>query len=600
MPANTIIILLFGLLLASVPANTMDSTHEGVKVILQSDVQTIVITRNVRPLKDQLAKLLNDSSQIRMLAAAAPENKLKGDNSRVNKLIYTSLISNERAVQYAANEFNDLMNSEEGASDRSKRALEILGSFLSAITGVPSPQQHRKLMEQVHMIKIESTGIKQLLLQQNVERKGTIEALQLHETEIQGLDVRLEKLDHDMIKRATENERTAAAISVISKTQASLSAFRSQVTQIQHILTLATQNLLSKHAIKPAALSDLIDNIYLKMNDSTPVFRGPDCKNYYELPLTHSWVNLEAMEIVTLLQVPIANVAEHNSLTVLNSYNRIHPELSLAILNTKENHFRYLTQTELQRCTISDNTHICQKRSIRISPAFGCSIAMRNCAQWADLIVHDITNTDIIYMSFRNSTLNATLKCEGKQDKIIPLPSRAIITLALPCSLESQYFQIAKLSMKNMRNAHSDAIDMDISFDLDTEKQALQITTELKISQIVSNNTGKLEKLHEMNAKMKESIVDQIKISDRLWAEASGGQSPWDQIVSWSIQGTNFILTIILGIWAIYNTCRRRWRKGMKQGGEGGEDEQRAYMRELRTRIIDLESDLHANVYATK
>ena len=59
-----------------------------------------------------------------------------------------------------------------------KRALEILGSFLSTVTGVPSPRDHRLLMEKVKMLRLECKGIEQLIKEQNSDNHHILETFQ--------------------------------------------------------------------------------------------------------------------------------------------------------------------------------------------------------------------------------------------------------------------------------------------------------------------------------------------------------------------------------------------------------------------------------------
>ena len=44
-----------------------------------------------------------------------------------------------------------------------KRAIEILGSFFSTVTGVPSARDHRKVIEQLNVLRDETKGIEMLL-----------------------------------------------------------------------------------------------------------------------------------------------------------------------------------------------------------------------------------------------------------------------------------------------------------------------------------------------------------------------------------------------------------------------------------------------------
>ena len=80
----------------------------------------------------------------------------------------------------------------------------------------------------------------------------------------------------------------------------------------------------------PVALSQIIDQIYLQRKNSTPVFSGEDVSQYYKLNLAHLWAVKTDYKILTLRQIPVAHMSDHNTLAILDLVNQIHPDLYIS------------------------------------------------------------------------------------------------------------------------------------------------------------------------------------------------------------------------------------------------------------------------------
>ena len=71
---------------------------------------------------------------------------------------------------------------------KQKRALEILGDFLSTCTRVPLAREHRRLMEQINMLEMDSQTLSDLMKAENSQQEKVIQAMQLHEVQIEHAD----------------------------------------------------------------------------------------------------------------------------------------------------------------------------------------------------------------------------------------------------------------------------------------------------------------------------------------------------------------------------------------------------------------------------
>ena len=62
--------------------------------------------------------------------------------------------------------------------------MEIFRDFLSACTGVPYAQDHRKVLEQIKMLELDSRSLMNLMEDNNVHQQKIIQTLQVHKAEI--------------------------------------------------------------------------------------------------------------------------------------------------------------------------------------------------------------------------------------------------------------------------------------------------------------------------------------------------------------------------------------------------------------------------------
>ena len=85
---------------------------------------------------------------------------------------------------------------------------------------------------------------------------------------------------------------------------------------------------------------------------------------------------------------------------------------------------------------------MCQKRHIEID--FDPDCDPTECKDWANIVVHDLTNTELIIVQNNQST--ATLDCVGEQPTSVVFPNSAIIKLSTDCSLSRRRFNIDRIS----------------------------------------------------------------------------------------------------------------------------------------------------------
>ena len=559
-----------------------DLGDEGKQIIMQTDIETVVITTPLRPTKDQIRQLLDRSQQLQTSTATDKGNELGKRRGRVNKAIYNILLANSLNVQHTAKKFNDVFQSYSN-TEKDKRAIEILGSFLSSLTGVPSARDHRQIVEQIKMVRIESKGIENLLKDQNEENSKILQTFHFHSNKMKSIDNNLGKLQKETAVIEADIMRVLAVLGIVSKTQQAVGDIAEIISTIKEVISFSDQDRLSRKTITEKTLGQIIDEIYLRRTGDNPIFGRQNCAKYFELPLAHSWLNKEAMELTTLLQIPIAKLHETARLAVLDMKNLVHSDLPLAVIDYRANQYRYLSQSDLDECIDIGQTKACQKREIRILPRIGCNIELGNCEKWTTSVAHDITNSDILIIS--DTTENATLSCDNQPDRLISIPSRAIMTLDISCSLASTNYTISKLSYRHLRQTKSD-IATHITFDVTEEARLLKPDLKVTIHKLVDDTRNDVEGLIAQNRAIKEKIGFQISESNTLWENIDAGKYPWEQLLEWGIITGLGVLLIALGAWVLKLQIKQSIMR--RRSGRGGINAER--VEEIMMRVMDLET----------
>ena len=145
--------------------------------------------------------------------------------------------------------------------------------------------------------------------------------------------------------------------------KAKINLMRAQVDQQTdkaiNILQDGRNGRVSENYISRANLVEIIEKIILKQRILRPVFEGIDVHKYFSLDTTHMWADLDSITIFSLLQIPLADMSESNSITILKPSNMLHTDLGLAVINKEASYYRYLSNTDFLRCINHGKIKIC-------------------------------------------------------------------------------------------------------------------------------------------------------------------------------------------------------------------------------------------------
>ena len=578
--ANILSIFIFFHSLLS--ANSMDISSQGHDIILQHDVETLLVSTDLSPSRARLNEIRIGIASIKKNLVSDIRNSLMKDQKTVNKAILDSIRADELSITFIKKQY-DALFTKESASKQSKRAFEILGSFLSTLTGVPSARDHRKMLEQIKAIRFSNKGIEHLMKEQNTQNGKLLERLHLHETDIAHTAATLNNLVNNTEQLASHLHKAFALISIGSKIMHAATTTNFNLIGAQEIISKGDMGLLSRHAIPVLDLIKVINGIHLKRQTDGPIFGRENIHRYYDLKLAHAWADPASSKVFTLLQIPIASLKEVQSLHVLDKLNMNgNSDLHLAVLNKQSNSYRLLTDTDYTRCTQLEQAKLCQKRLIQIFPKLGCSLRLMNCKIWTTDVVHDLSNSEILLALTK--PMNASLECDKQHSKKIYLPAQAIIQLAIHCSLTTETFIISKISFKHLADYSTEQSEHFLVL----EERKLLEGDDLEIRQVkLSVRVDSIESLQKDNDKFKEDMAAHIKDSDALWNEASGGQTPWEQIITWALIR---LLGLAVASWTVKLQIQM-WKSGKATDGRKMDELQRE-INTLKSRMMDLETDV--------
>ena len=566
-----------------------DLGHRDRTIIMQSDVETVVITADMSAISKHLdsIKLKLGEARSAILTSQLSQNSLNIKSQ--SRALLSVITTATHSVESTELRYNELRHSHLNNNDnRMKRALEFLGDFLSTITGVPSAHDHRKVIEMLKAVKQQSSGIEKLLGASAQVNRQMIETLHLHDEKFEVYKRQLQAFNHAISMNQDAISKVSMTLSILAKVMLATTAFNRILNRAEQIVAKGDAGKLSRYSISETELAALIEKIYMRRVTSSPIFGKKECQFYYSLDLAHSWIDEEKETINTILQIPIARHSEKQKLHLLNNMNTLQNDLHLAVVNTGRNEYRYLSSTDYNKCIPSPKGTICQKREIRISPKLGCILKQDNCDYWADKVVHDLTNVEILISLPAES--NATISCDKMPPKVIKLPKVALIHLDLNCNLLTTEFSVSKLSFR-----HVDEITVNggegIHIELDDDVTALTQGQMSHMLMEMTNASTNINYLNRTNNLLSEAIIAHTKEAEEKWEQVSGGWSSWEQIAVWTSIATEMILFVAVTICMCRMYCGILKRQSRVNGPSGVD----ATVTSLRDRLLDLEANVILN-----
>ena len=204
-------------------SSTYDIAEEGRRVILQSDIETVLIHTRVANIVSMLSHLQQEAANIRTSALKDHvSNRLGKGTGRQNKLISASVRALMKQIETVKSDFDQFFKDNIDLESKNKRAIKILGSFLSTMTGVPSARDHRRVLEQIRLLKLDSGELKSLMQRQNAVNSDILQTFQFRQNELHNQTEKMGKLSISTHENADAIEKMMVMLSISTKINAAL------------------------------------------------------------------------------------------------------------------------------------------------------------------------------------------------------------------------------------------------------------------------------------------------------------------------------------------------------------------------------------------
>ena len=426
------------------------------------------------------------------------------------------------------------------AGKRDQRAIEFIGDIWSTISGVPSARDHRNVLEKLRLLRIDAAEHASIMAQSTKTNQAILASLHFHDEQIRSntnsLTLAMNKLD----RLKNDNMILLNLLNFKAQVDLELTQLDQQISKAINIMQDGSYNKISESSISPGQLQSIIDKIILRQRILRPVFEGKQVSNYFKLESAHVWADKQSYTIFSLIEIPLADMSDTHTVAVLEPSKVVHADLGLAIINSKLGYYRYLSDSDYLNCVDSHKSKICQKRNIEMIIQRGCR--SMQCNNWTQVTVHDLTNTEIMIISQKNST--ATLSCLGMEDRSIYVPQAGICYLDTKCSLRSDSFRIDDLSFNKYYIDNSIALDFKVLSE--TDMSAFRPVTQIQIKQMNLTASNLINLAMEFNNRTDDSL-EKFKVDSKArWANIESYRTSWEQIVLWAVTAINAISLLIL------------------------------------------------------
>ena len=204
-------------------SSTYDIAEEGRRIILQSDIETVIIHTRVANIASMLTHLQHEAANIRTSALKDHvSNRLGKGTGRQNKLISASVRALMEQIETYKSDFDLFFKDNIDLERKNKRAIEILGSFLSTMTGVPAARDHRRVLEQIRLLKMDSSELKSLMQRQNAVNSDILQTFHFQQNELHNLTEKMGKLSISTHENADAIEKMMIMLSMSASTSIEL------------------------------------------------------------------------------------------------------------------------------------------------------------------------------------------------------------------------------------------------------------------------------------------------------------------------------------------------------------------------------------------
>ena len=544
---------------------------------MQQDVETILIKISLEEIEDTLSRVKSEL-QTAHKRTIDPMNKLAANTakSQMDFLEKELLYEVREEIIQAERRLEALLSLEAISNSRGKRALEFLGDMLSGITGVPSPRDHRKIIEQIQALKQQSQGEQGLMVKLTAQSKQIIDRFHLYENGLLKSRQLTENNRHLINKNTGNMILTFTLGNMAYKIQNLLNSVNLALNDASLILLSGNDERLTHLALMPENLSKILYNIESKYDGMSPIFTKLNIEYYYTLKLAHSWVSKNSKSVNTLLHIPVVQHGEQFRLEILPLSQQIYANLPMIVVNNNNSTFRFLSQSDYAACVEVNSAILCQKRKIIIFQG-KCENVMA-CKPWLKTVVYDLTNTRILLIL--QNQITAVLSCDGASPKPVNIPTRSIMQIPTHCEVHSDIFVISKITYRQLFQEHYKFRQSDLNVTFDVQSLNNLIDSPKDVHDSLMKSMAGLEDLVSDSTALNSSLYAYMSETDRIWSNINPGYSGWEKLLSYSLIAGSLLISLSL----LFYMLGLHWKlktQAEKMGEISGLDDIRARLNRL-------------------
>ena len=503
--------------------------------MVQRDMDHILTRLDMKYVDRTIKALYRTVTQARGTLTANSIGKGKKGSKKLLNMVQATL----GKIQLRTLALNDIFSEQTDMEvSGGKRAIEFLGNVISSITGVPSPREHRQVLEKLRLVNLDKAEMESIIEKASTANKAILQSLHIHAESIAKQAGELTAAKDKLARTISQADQFLETSQFLTLTDLTLQKIDLHLAKAREAINIGRIGKLSTAFIKPSQLRSIVNKIIIRQSNLRPIFEKAAVSRFYSLGSTHVWTDKENLVINSLVQIPIADMTEKQTLAILKPENILHSDLSLAVINERANYYRYLSDSDYMNCIDADQAKICQKRHIEIS--FKPDYRPDTCEKWAPMAVHDLSDTEILIISPSNVT--AQLLCPGVREQVT-IPATGISRLGKQCELISQHFRVGKFSFHKHEPASDYRFQVAVqSFD----SRAFRPVSQAHIDNLTSTSSAVIKMAVALND---ETLMDLNNFKDNTrdrWSTYESESTPASTIILWSLVSVNTALVLLI------------------------------------------------------
>ena len=413
---------------------------------------------------------------------------------------------------------------------RKKRAINLMGSILNKLSGVPTGSMFKKIEKAILLNNEDISDINQA--QSKIAESTSLLTKQLLKTKEQ-LAHTIRKTKFILKVNAHQDENWANMINFLnmqSEAERVLDEASLGYNKVSEALLLSKSHQISPKVLPIDDLREIIANISILDNPLSPLFNEEDAQKWYETKYTRSIWNMNTMTLEQISNFPLINYGEEFEIFPVPHKLKLYSKVDLtemAFFIKKDNKHAYLTLNDIENCIpIRTGLHACNKRHIEI-----------NNNMLGKVLVYELTRQRIILDLPAGSTVY--FNCRRTKTEKTATNESWIVFLPDSCSGKGEDFYIREFVKVGRDHFNIDHKTESVSFKTYQSKannfsdaMLSEILEEIELDKITLHSA--YENITNLNGEINEN-GDEIHENRKFMKRAAYSGLPWMTILTIAI-----------------------------------------------------------------